>query len=75
MDTTKLLMKGLSIQFGEDGTWLAFKNSRGDSQVICLENIPDSSGRIENTVIQQWSRDIRARVLAAQPTPAPKEQQ
>jgi hypothetical protein len=54
------LMKGLEIQFANDGTWLFFKDSRGSSSALRLENLSDSSGRIVNTTIQKWSEDRRA---------------
>lgn len=65
------LMKGLDIQFADDGTWLAFKDAKGSSQVIRLENIPEVSGRINNTIIQRWSIERREE-HNAQPASAAK---
>ena len=57
--TTFKLMKGMEINFGDDGTWLAFKDSSGNSGVIRLESIAAASGRIIGTAIQKWSEDRR----------------
>jgi hypothetical protein len=57
--TTFKLMTGMEINFAGDGTWLAFKDSDGDSAVVRLENIASASGRIVVTTIQKWSEDRR----------------
>jgi hypothetical protein len=58
--TTFKLMNGLEINFASDGTWLAFKDSRGNSSVIRLENIAAANGHIIGTPIQKWSEDRRS---------------
>lgn len=58
------LMNGLDIKFGDDGTWLAFKDSKGNSSIIRLESLADASGRIIGTTIQEWSKDRRRELIA-----------
>jgi len=57
------LMDGLEINFANDGTWLAFKDHRGNSAVIRLESVVTAQGII-NSTIAEWTKDRRAQYIA-----------
>ena len=52
------LDKGLTVQLGADGVWLAFAASTGRHALLNVERIADSHGGIVSKALRDWAADF-----------------
>lgn len=52
--------RGLTVQAGQDGAWLAFASSTGLHALLNVEHIADSYSGIVSKALRDWAADVSA---------------